>query len=72
MKKVIRFVGLECPNCTKKLEEAMCAVEGVESFAANFLTGKLTVEADDARMDAILAILTAEGKKIKPAFELKL
>ena len=72
MKKVLRFVGLECPNCARKLEEAMCAVVGVESFAANFLTGKLTVEADDARMDAILAILTAEGKKIKPAFELKL
>ena len=71
MKKVLRFVGLECPNCAKKLEEALRPVDGITSVAVNYLTGKMTIEAADDKMDAILAIALAEGKKIKPAFEFK-
>jgi copper chaperone CopZ len=71
MKKVLRFVGLECPNCAKKLEEALRPADGVISVAVNYLTGKMTLEADDAKMEAVLALALAEGKKIKPAFEFK-
>jgi copper chaperone CopZ len=71
MKKVIRFTGLACPNCTKKLEEAMAGTPGLISFGANFITGKLTVEAEDSAFPAILEAITEKGRAIKPEFALK-
>lgn len=70
MKKVIRFTGLECPNCAKKLEAALLAMDGVTSAAVNFITGKMTIEADEDKLDAILAAAVEAGKAIKPAFSL--
>ena len=71
MKQVFRFEGLACPNCAKKLEAAILAMDGVTAAGVNFITGKMTIEADDARFDEILAAAVAEGKKIKEAFALK-
>ncbi|MBQ2719160.1 MAG: cation transporter [Clostridia bacterium] len=71
MKKTFRFEGLECPNCAKKLEAALTAMEGVTTAGVNFLTKKLTIEADDDRFDEILAAAVAAGKSIKEAFALR-
>ena len=71
MKKVFRFDGLACPNCAKKLEEAVRPMDGVISIGVNFITGKMTLEAEDDRFDAILEAAVAEGKKIKPAFAIR-
>lgn len=71
MKKVFRFTGLACPNCAKKLEEAMKGTEGLISFAVNFITGKLTIEAEDSAFDAVVAATLKAGRAVKPEFELK-
>ena len=64
MKKVYRFTGLACPNCVKKLEELI-------SLGINFITGKLTVEAEDSAFPSVIAAILAAGKAIKPEFEIK-
>ena len=71
MKKTFRFEGLECPNCAKKLEAAILAMEGVTSAGVNFITKRMTIEADDDRFDAILEAAVAAGKSIKAAFTLR-
>ena len=71
MKQVFRFTGLACPNCAKKLEEAMKDREGVISFGVNFITGKLTIEAEDAAFDAVVAATLEAGRAIKPEFAFK-
>ena len=71
MKKVFRFEGLECPNCAKKLEAALLTIEGVSAASVNYITGKMTIEGDDARFDAIVEAAVLEGKKVKPAFAIK-
>ena len=71
MKKTFRFEGLECPNCAKKLEAALLAMEGVTSAGVNFITKKMTIEADDDRFDEIVAAAVTAGKSIKEAFALR-
>ena len=71
MKQVFRFEGLECPNCAKKLEAALLTIDGVSAASVNYITGKMTIEGDDARFDAIVEAAVAEGKKVKPAFTIK-
>ena len=71
MKKVFRFEGLACPNCAKKLEEAVKKMDGVLSCGVNFITGKLTIEAEDAVFEAVVAAADKAGKAIKPAFTMK-
>lgn len=71
MKKVFRFEGLECPNCAKKLEAALLTIDGVSAASVNYITGKMMIEGDDARFDAIVEAAVAEGKKVKPAFAIK-
>ena len=71
MKKVYRFTGLACPNCVRKLEEAMKGTEGLISLGINFITGKLTVEAEDSAFPSVIAAILAAGKAIKPEFEIK-
>ena len=46
MKFKFKITGLDCPNCAAKLSSIMSNIEGVESAKINFLTEKLTVEAN--------------------------
>ena len=54
MKKVFKFDELGCANCSAKMEDAISKLEGVTSAKVNFMAQKLTIEADDARFDAIM------------------
>ena len=55
-----------CANCAAKMEEAIRALEGVESANVNFLTQKLTLDADDARLESVLDEAERIIKKIEP------
>ena len=46
MKFKFNIVGLDCPNCAAKLASMIEKEEGVSSVKINFLTEKMTVEAD--------------------------
>lgn len=54
MKKVFKMEELDCANCAARMEEAISRIDGVRSARVNFMTQKLTLEADDASFDAAL------------------
>lgn len=66
MKKRYLIEDLCCANCAAKMEEGIRKIDGVNSATINFLTQKLTLDADDARLDAILDEAEHIIKKIEP------
>ena len=55
MKKKFKMEHLDCANCAAKMEEQIRKIPGVQEVNMNFMTQKLTLEADDERFDEILA-----------------
>ena len=66
MKKRYLIEDLCCANCAAKMEESIRKIEGVNSANINFLTQKLTLDADEARLDSILDEAGRIIKKIEP------
>lgn len=66
MRKIYNVENLCCANCAAKMEENIQKIEGVNSANVNFLTQKLTLDADEARLDAILDEAERIIKKIEP------
>ncbi len=62
MRRVYRFEGIDCANCAAKLEEKLAALEGVSSASVNFITQKLSFEAEDikAAEERVLALIRKE------------
>ncbi len=55
MKKKFKMENLDCANCAAKMEAAILKIPGVKGANMNFMTQKLTLDAEDARFDEILA-----------------
>ena len=55
MNKKFKMENLDCANCAAKMEAAIKKIPGVTDASMNFMTQKLTLEAEDARFDEILA-----------------
>lgn len=66
MKKRFMIEELCCANCAAKMETAIGKLEGVNSATINFLTQKLTLDAEDDRFDAILDEAERIIRKIEP------
>lgn len=66
MKKRYMIEDLCCANCAAKMEEQIRKIEGVNSANVNFLTQKLTLDADEARLDSVLDEAERIIKKIEP------
>lgn len=66
MKKKFKLTNLDCANCAAKMEHAIRKIDGVTDATVSFMTQRLTIEADDARFDAIMAQVVALCKKIEP------
>ena len=66
MKKRYTIEDLCCANCAAKMEEGIRKIEGVHSAHVNFLTQKLTLDAEDDRLDTILDEAERIIKKIEP------
>lgn len=66
MKKSWKLDGLDCANCAAKMENAIRKLDGVQHASVNFMTQKLTIEAEDARMDDIFRSAVAVCRKIEP------
>ena len=54
MKKSIKLSGLDCANCAAKMEQAVRGIDGVNAVSVNFMTQKMTLEAEDSRFAAVL------------------
>ena len=66
MKKKFKLTDLDCANCAAKMEAAIKKLDGVNGATVSFLTQKLTLDADDARFDAILDEVVRVCKKVEP------
>ena len=66
MKKVFKLIDLDCANCAAKMERAISALDGIQKATVSFMAQKLTLEADDARFDAIVKEAVAICKKVEP------
>ena len=70
MKKVFKMLDVDCANCAAKMERAINQIDGVKSATVSFLAQKLTIEADDARFDAIMKEAEKCCKKVDPDCEI--
>lgn len=71
MKKTYLLDGLCCANCAAKIERGVAAIDGVSSAVVNFLTTKLTFEADDDKIEEVIKNAKKVVKKIEPDVEIK-
>ena len=62
---------IDCANCAAKVEEAAKKIDGVKSVSINFMTQKMTLEADDDRFDEILEEVVRTGRKVEPDFSVE-
>lgn len=54
MKKSYKLDEIDCANCARELQDELGKLDGVTSVSVNFMTQKLTLEADDDRFDEVL------------------
>lgn len=66
MKKTVRLEGLGCASCAAKIESAVAKLSGVSAASVNFMTTKMVIEGDDARMEEILSQAAAIVQKVEP------
>lgn len=66
MKKKFKLIDLDCANCAAKMEDAIKKIDGVNDAAVSFMTQKLTLDAEDARFDAVLDEVVRVCKKVEP------
>lgn len=66
MKKRFKLTNLDCANCAAKMEEGIRKLPGVNNATVNFLTQKMTIDADDERFDEIMGQVVALCKKVEP------
>ena len=72
MKKTFKMIDLDCANCAAKMEAAIKKIDGVEDATVSFMTQKLTIQADDARFDAVVQEAVKVCKKVEPDCEIVL
>ena len=70
MKKQFKLRDLDCANCAAKMEEAIRKIDGVEDAAVSFMMQKLTIEADEMRIEEILDQAQKVCRRIEPDCEI--
>ena len=65
MKKTYK-IEVDCANCANLMEEATKKTAGVADAVVNFMTQKMTVDADDARFDEIMDEVVRVCAKVEP------
>ena len=66
MKKAFKFRDLDCANCAQEIENAAAKIAGVNKVRVNFLSERMTLDAEDARFDAVLDEIKKIVKTIEP------
>ncbi len=66
MKKTFELEDLDCANCAQKMQDAVAKLDGVKFVTVNFLSQKMTLEADDDVFDDVLKKAVKEISKVEP------
>lgn len=72
MKKTFKLIDLDCANCAAKMQAAIQKLDGVTSASVNFMTQKLTLEANDDIFDEVLKKAADCIKKVEPDCKIKM
>lgn len=64
MKKKFK-IEVDCANCAAKIEDAIRKLDGVRDVSVNFMTQKMTLEADDDAFDDVLQNAVTCAKKVE-------
>ena len=65
MTKTFTFENLCCANCAAKIERKIAKMPDVDSVNIAFMTQKMTLEADETKMDGIIEQAKEIIKKIE-------
>lgn len=71
MKKVFLLDEIDCANCAAKLEESIKKVDKCQNASVNFLTQKMTIEAEEGDMADVVAQVLKICKKMEPDMDVK-
>lgn len=66
MKKKFILEGLNCANCSAKIENDISKLDGVENATVNLMTTKLIIEGDGSKMDNIIKMAEKIVNKYEP------
>ena len=66
MKKTVKLIDLDCPNCAAKIENAVKKIDGVTDASVSFMGQKMILETNDESFEDILAQVKKLVKKIEP------
>lgn len=66
MKKTLKINNLDCADCAAKIENSLRKIDGVIEANVNFMLQKLTISADDEKMEDILKQADKTIKGIEP------
>lgn len=66
MKFSYKIEDLDCAHCAAKIEKAIAKIEGVQSVAVNFLSQKLTLEAEQEDISDIMNKAVEVCRKVEP------
>ncbi|MBP1543281.1 MAG: cation transporter [Oscillospiraceae bacterium] len=72
MKKTFKLIDLDCANCAAKMQAAIQKLDGVTSASVNFMTQKLTLEANDDIFDEVLKNAADCIRKVEPDCKIKM
>ena len=66
MKKVFKLRDLDCANCAAKMEKAIAKIPGVTTVSVNFMTQKMSLEADDGLFESVVEQAAKAIQKVEP------
>lgn len=66
MRKIFVLEELDCAHCAARMEEGIRKLPGVVDASVNFITQRLTLEADDAVFEKVLKKAVKICRKIEP------
>lgn len=66
-----RLNGLDCANCAAKIEKEVSRIRGVKKATVSFMTTKMTIDADDERIDEIEKEAEKLVKKLESEVRMK-
>ena len=65
MKKVYKLENLGCANCAAKMENSLKKLDGVNGASVSFMSARLTIDAEEENLPAILEKAQAIISKIE-------
>ena len=66
MKKVYKLEDLDCANCAAKIERAIAKIDGVDAVSISFMAQRMSIEADESRLDEIMREVVKVCRKVEP------